>query len=98
MLRLAVLSGIAAILIASIPSGQSALAQTCAPRSPIISARASIPVSSSLPDCDGRGRPLPEGPVSAYVSPLDPDYGIRIAHGATTVQAEPISPSGASGS
>jgi hypothetical protein len=89
MHRLVIVAGLAVLLIATVPSAESALAQTCAPRSPIIAARSSIPVDSSLPECDGRGRPLPETPVAGYVSPLDPDYGYRIYHGLSPVGPAP---------
>jgi hypothetical protein len=95
MLRLAALSALAATLMVLVPSAQSALAQSCHPRSLIIAARSSIPVGSSLPECDGRGRPLPEGPVANYVSPLDPDYGEMIFHGGSPAMVAPAAPSGA---
>jgi hypothetical protein len=84
-----VFAAIAAVLIAVLPRAGSALAQSCAPRSPIIAARSSIPYDSALPDCDSRGRPLSERPVDNYVSPLDPEYGERIVHGMVALPAPP---------
>ena len=96
MRHLMVFAAIAAVLIAVLPRASSALAQSCAPRSPIIAARSSIPVDSSLPDCDSRGRALSEPPVDNYVSPLDPEYGERLFHGMRPAGA-PVPPTEAPG-